>query len=264
MKKAAEDLDVNYSTAKTIIQIFRKEKRIARKPKHLIVTKKSLRREKFLKKMTNPYRIKKVMAKVIKAELKKSKKKKSSINKDLFQISEAKTLAVTNQMEENVRRFPRIESAGQMVIFADMVFGPKAGQMTKGTLTNIQPIEPKTKLFHINISEECYRGKINYNDLLLLKNICKQQVDPSLNSYGIDIDVSESKKGFKSEVKTNKLPVLPVDFPVSSYMKRGNRVEEKSEIFFDFTQYAAMIVAGAHKNRRIEEKEKDWKLIAKF
>jgi len=50
-KEAAEELKINYSTAKTIVQTFRREKRVAKKPKHCTETKKAIKHERLLRKL---------------------------------------------------------------------------------------------------------------------------------------------------------------------------------------------------------------------
>lgn len=217
-----------------------------------MVTQKSLKRERFFEKMLSKSKVQRVIARVIKAESKCSKRKstikETKSQSNPFPNSEVKTLAATSQAVENVKRLPRIESAGQMILFDDKTSGPKIGQVTRGISANIEYKPPKRKLFHINtnlITEELYKEKINYNDSIKLKNKSEFKDSPIIPQ------INEIKSNIlpKLEVRIGKLPKLLVCNLLPVPVSHRKSMLEKSEMFFDFTQYNAMIMASALKNQ---------------
>lgn len=254
LKEAARKLSINYSTAKTIVQIFRKERRISKKPKHMCVTKKSLRREEFLERALSKRRVQRAIAKILRSELKRFKRRKTrkKLPKDIAPISERRTLAATGQMMEDgrTRGFPRVESAGQMEVFPDRVAGPGAGQTTCGVSANVGQRLPKRRVFYVNSAlaiEERYKEKIDYNNLVLLKHKCEEQFQVELLAAPCTGGIRDSAhKATKTpissfEVDSIKLPELP---PYNFVPSRRESVPEDSEIVFDFTQYSTMIMAS--------------------
>jgi hypothetical protein len=150
LKEAAEILDVNYSTAKTIVQTYRKENRISKKPKHAVRTKKSLKRELFIARVLTQKNLTRLMTRIIAAESKVSKTRKS-IKGSLQGNSEAQTLAATGQTMENIafKSFPRVESAGQIQLFELEKEGPKPGQVSRAISADIQQ-HIKKNIFHVH------------------------------------------------------------------------------------------------------------------
>lgn len=151
LKDAAEKLDINYSTAKTIVQTYRKENRISKKPKHSIITKKSLKREQFLSRVLTQTKLAKIMSRIVAAEL-NLKKRKLCRTKSLQGISEARTLAATGQAQDIPvgKSFPRVESAGQMQLLEAEKEGPKPGQVTRAISANM-PLSLKKDVFYVHV-----------------------------------------------------------------------------------------------------------------
>ncbi len=68
LKVAADELGIIYSTAKTIWQTFKKERRIAKRPKRSIGTKKSAKHEEHLYSVLDKSRVPALLEKVLQAE----------------------------------------------------------------------------------------------------------------------------------------------------------------------------------------------------
>ena len=108
LKQAADKLGINYSTAKTIVQTFRKEKRVAKMPKRSMETKKGLKKGNFLKRFLNVCKTKCLMSIIIEAQVNFGQTRSS-------QLSE--TLITGNSLQQITAAFPRIESTEQMTLF---------------------------------------------------------------------------------------------------------------------------------------------------
>ena len=73
LKEAADRLDINYSTAKTIIQTFRKEGRLAKKEKKKMWSRKATRKQKVLQKYLKRADIDKILGNIVEGEGKRRK-----------------------------------------------------------------------------------------------------------------------------------------------------------------------------------------------
>eukprot|EP00826_Nyctotherus_ovalis_P045088 TRINITY_DN493_c0_g2_i3.p1 TRINITY_DN493_c0_g2~~TRINITY_DN493_c0_g2_i3.p1 ORF type:complete len:160 (-),score=15.80 TRINITY_DN493_c0_g2_i3:181-660(-) len=149
-----------------------------------------------------------------------------------------------------VRGFPRVESAGQIVLFPNRAPGPKAGQVTCGVSVNVKRKLPKRKLFYVNSSlaiEERYKEKIDYNNLVSLKQKCEEQfrveslLVPRTNEIKENAHKATKTPISNFEVDSIKLLELP---PYNFVSPRRESVPEDSETVFDFTQYSTMIMAS--------------------
>jgi len=214
LKNAAEKLNINYSTAKTIVQTYRKENRISKRPKHAITTKKSLKREQFLSRVLAPTKLAKIMSKIEFAEC-KLKKKRKSLKSTKEIISEACTLAATGQAVENPikKAFHRIESAGQIQLLETEKEGPKPGQVTRAVFADI-PLNLKRDIFYVHSeckSEEELKKLISYED--------------------------KKRKG--EVMKTREIQKKAVEM--------DDKIEKKEPgLFFDFSKYRTMILSSAY------------------
>lgn len=190
LKEAAEKLDINYSTAKTIVQTYRKENRISKKPKHTIATQKSLKREMFLSRVLTQRNLAKLMSRIISTEFKIVKRRKTSKEKVSLQaISDARTLAGTGQAIENptLRGIPRVESAGQIQLFENEVEGPKVGQVTRAVFTET-PLHHKKNIFSVHSESKIQELIIDSKGQVSEKqnNIRNNNFPPSVQERAVD------------------------------------------------------------------------------
>lgn len=230
LKEAAEKLNINYSTAKTIVQTFKKENRISKKPKHAILTKKSLKREQFLNRVLTQAKLAKIITRITSAELKKRKSFKEKLSKPSQAISEARTLAATGQASENLilKAFPRIESAGQMEIFEAEKEGPKPGQITRAVSVDM-PQNSKKDIFYVHSegkADEELNKLIDYEKLL---------------------ELNREKMKIMETKKKEEIPKIE-EFPLATIatQQRKEYIGEP-KLYFDFTGYKTMIMINANK-----------------
>lgn len=261
LKQAAENLNINYSTAKTIVQTYRKEKRISKKPKHTIETKKSMKRENFLSKVLTHDKVAKVMSRIISTEFKTGKKRKLLKTKNTkfsHVISEAQTLPATGQAPENLvsKSFPRIESAGQMQLFEPEKEGPKTGQITRAVFADI-PQVLKKDIFYIHCkpnTEEELKELIDYNDPLVLKS----KPEPQMLKSVIQEELAHPSESIvelrnSSTSENNKMKTVSA-FTV---VHKGEEVMEPG-LYFDFREYGSMIMENVYERyRRMYNKGND-------
>lgn len=222
------------------MQTFRRERRILKRPKHTAETKKTLRREKFLAKMLVQRRVHKIVTSILKFALGRSKKKRY---KDRAGISEGKTLPVTAQPTENPisKSFPRIESAGQMLLFEPETPGPKCGQMSRGITVNMEAGIAKKNIFYIHYntnSEEEFKQTINYNNPILLKtrfDIQKELIQPS----------NQQNEVIKPNIEPSLNELLKSCGSAFRFINKKNC--DDSHFSFNFHKYGTMIMENAHR-----------------
>ncbi len=175
LKQAADELDINYSTAKTIVQTFRREKRVAKKPKRGLQTKKAIKRERFMARVLTRYKVGKILAKIMESETRGEAKKPSKEKSRAH--PEASTAVATQQPTELPsgmhKVFPRVTSALQMVLMPLEEEGPKEGQVSRGILTDSFELPPtKRDIFFVRSEtnpEELYRDKVDYSNLVAFR-----------------------------------------------------------------------------------------------
>lgn len=220
------------------MQTFRREKRISKKPKHAVETKKSLKRENFLSQILTHTRLTKVIQRILATEFKSGKRRRSSkgkLSRSPQAISDAQTLAATGQAMENLgfKGFPRIESAGQMQLFEVEKEGPKPGQVTRAVSADIPQVQRKD-IFYVHYetkTEEELKHTIDYNDLLVLKSKAEGQAKSCVSKE--QCPPLEDTKQNKSSNKTSS--AFTVVLPKSEEV-----TEPKLE--FDFREYGKMIM----------------------
>lgn len=219
LKEAAEKLNINYSTAKTIVQTYRKENRISKKPKHTIITKKSIKREQFLSRVLTPTKLAKTISKIISTECGSNKKRKSL---KVTPISEARTLAATAQANENpiAKGFHRIESAGQMQLL-EAEEGPKPGQVTRAVVVDI-PQSLKKDIFHVH-SEDKSEEKLK-----------------KISCEGTEL------RGEEMKMEERKKRVVEINNNVEEQRVIAAKDMRDERSLFDFSRYGAMIMSSAY------------------
>ncbi len=240
LKQAADELGVNYSTAKTIVQTFRKEKRITKKPKRMIETKKAIKRERYLSKLLSESKVAKLLSQVLSSELLILQKAKALEEPAPLTppvgLSEASTFMATVQPSDVAspapKGLPRVVSAGQMVLFPLEEDGPKPGQVSRAVSACMDAGVsglPKKDIFYVYCEdnpEEEYKGKIDYDNPVLLR--AKLEEKPT-------------------EILA-KLPMIPAAttcsafIPVTKRLRDNLRVESEPKPVFKFEDYTIPII----------------------
>jgi len=226
LKEAADHLEINYSTAKTIVQTFRKENRVTKNPKRQIVTKKSIEKERFLVRFLSQLKVKNLTASIVKAEL-EVKKEPPDIQKA---ISEARTLgsfSKPNPLSNSHKSLPRVESAGEILLFELEEEGPYPGQISRGISANMDIVLHKRPIFFVSVDtnlEEEYKQQLDYSNPVLLRNrqpikikehistqtpeqMAKSMVRFNFHEYGKRILASAESKGFEYKSEDRRLPM---------------------------------------------------------
>eukprot|EP00826_Nyctotherus_ovalis_P048007 TRINITY_DN5615_c0_g2_i15.p1 TRINITY_DN5615_c0_g2~~TRINITY_DN5615_c0_g2_i15.p1 ORF type:complete len:204 (-),score=55.70 TRINITY_DN5615_c0_g2_i15:297-908(-) len=163
---------MNYSTAKTIIQTFRRERRITKKSKHMLETKKAAKREHFLVRFLTKTKLECLVTSILSEEL---VAREENLGREDHCTSEVLTApAVRSVGSSKEKLLPRVESAAQMVLFEEAEEGPGSGQMTRAISVSPHEIEEhKHDLFYVYSDtdpEMKYKDKIDYSDPLLLRS----------------------------------------------------------------------------------------------
>ena len=144
---------MNYSTAKTIVQAFRREKRISRKYTVPFETKKSLKKEHCIDHFLKPRRVNLLISAILDTET-KSKLSLKNTNIDTLSTNPLLEKKILNKTEE-------IKESGLIIRKVD--FGVNVNLRVKQFKKNIFfIINPKN-------SEEEYNKKINYENELNFK-----------------------------------------------------------------------------------------------
>lgn len=182
-------------------------------------------------------RIAKVMAGILKTEFKHPRKKaEGKKGKVRSGVSEMKTLAATTGAEENggVRKFPRVESAGQMVLFELESPGPKCGQVSRGVMTDVGTGTIRKDIFYVHHnlnSEEEFKEVINYNSPMLFKCKTKSNKPPG------------KAKGRDSRPLKEILAACGSAF---TFVGREENYADDSHFSFNFHTYGSMIMTNAY------------------
>ena len=181
MKEAADLLEINYSTAKTIVQTFRREKRIAKKPKRFLETRKSIQKERYLHKILSKNRVVDMVGKILENELvmEKAAEKKEKFE-DVKEVLASGITNATNEIEANAAQgqlpgngFHYVSSATQLALI-DIEEGPKEGQVSRpiGVQQDLPIPACKRVIFYIfpeQNPEEDYKHKVDYEDSVALR-----------------------------------------------------------------------------------------------
>lgn len=114
------------------MQTYKREKRILKKPKHLLETKKGLRHETIIKKKLNGRNLASILTAIIQTEIENTDSKE-----------------VNSKIKMNLRK--RIQYSNLFECISDT---PKIGQTSCGTLANIEFKTPKRDLFYIKSNSD--------------------------------------------------------------------------------------------------------------
>lgn len=237
LKKAAVALNVNYSTAKTILQTFKKKNRITKQPKHMAGTKKVAKHEQLLVKMLRQKRVKKLMGTILKAALKQPGNKKLTTNQKLSQRnvnSQSKTLPNMVQPMPNSTSngFHRIESAGQMILFEAETPGPKCGQMSRGVMTEVKVVKKDLFYVYYSFSYDDFKTRVHNNKPSTLIKQLSPIIQKNLPS------TNKTHELFRGDLRNHE--------SVLDTMNHRNITPENNNSSFDFHQYGPMIIANAY------------------
>lgn len=151
-------MSINYSTAKTIIQTFRRDKRISKQPNTLLETKKSIKHENFIGRFLNPHKVGLLLSAIIDTEKRPKPPIKFMPELDI----EISPLLNASSNEENT---PRIIEINKF---------PK--KVDCGVTANLGLKEIKKDIFFLDNrknAEDEYLGQIDYNDNIYLRGRTK-------------------------------------------------------------------------------------------
>jgi len=212
LKQAADLLGINYSTAKTIIQTFRKEKRIAKKSKHMVETKKAIKKSQFLTRFLTKAKVESLLDSILLEELVVPEHK---LIKEDHNVSDSCTAPVFKIIPNaSSKVLARVDSAAQMLLFDEVEEGPGRGQRTRAISVSFhENKEYKHNFFYVYSEtdpEMKYKDKIDYNDPILLRA--------------------------KTSDRHN----------VNSHLDLGMEHNNKPELTFDFSEYKTKILKNPH------------------
>lgn len=158
-------LRMNYSTAKTIIQTFRREKRIAKRSKHMLESKKATKKNNFLIRFLSKRKVDSLIDMILREEQIISKKESIKEEHHVLEVATAPIIKTSNSP-------PRINTVDQVLLFADAEEGPRHGQVSRAVFVNREK-EMKHDLFFVvsDIDPDAkYKKRIDYKDPLLLRH----------------------------------------------------------------------------------------------
>lgn len=195
LKQIADELGINYSTAKTIVQTFRKERRVAKLSKKLTETKKSIRHETYLAQFLTRYKVAKFIFFILDEELVSTKKAEAPLQINHRHSQTHDSLHPLQLFSIEKVDPTQYESQGTGNKFLSIEKGPKLGQVTVGTYANLyskDPLTHKKDVFYVYTEtdpEAKYKEKINYEDPVILNS---KQINHELyNSKEPNYDPSE-------------------------------------------------------------------------
>lgn len=186
---------MNYSTAKTILQIFRRERRISRVSKKLKSTKKSQRREKLLAFTLTEYKVQRFISFILNEEC-NFNSQNSVGRKRGHGLSETSSLTEPRRIFATVKVSWEGAGGGDVGKRAKLAQAWLSSQKTnKAVQTDIKfediPVKKKD-IFYVYSDrdlEDEYRKRIDYDNPVLLKAKAEKQV-----SKAKDTSVSRTEK----------------------------------------------------------------------
>ncbi len=226
MKQVADELSINYSTAKTIVQTFRKERRIAKKPKRALETKKAVKRERYLTKLLSHSKVVKMVALIVGEESVTSSDKKSpEPTAPIVDSSTLISVPVRPEAETQHKAFPRITSANQMVLFPAEEDGPKPGQVSCAVATDPLsfPFSRKDVFYVYSESnpEEEYKGKVDYANPVLLR---AKLSSPAVESLAAQGQLLLQTQPFPRTISAPLLAGFDVQGPAFDFQEYARRI----------------------------------------
>lgn len=174
MKQAADALGINYSTAKTIVQTFRREHRIAKKPKRSLETKRAMRRERHLLKALAKSRIAKILSQIISSETScpdTCLKARDQPHPPPCEVSMSVSTAAVlppSATSASITNFHRDTSAAQLMLLLNPEKAVPKEMVSIGTNVDTG----KKDIFYVfteDNPEEEYKRKVDYKDPVTLR-----------------------------------------------------------------------------------------------
>ncbi len=228
LKESADLLAINYSTAKTIVQTFRRERRIAKKPKRFVETRKAIQKEKFLERTLVKHHVAALVAQALQDELFLAGVDEKKLAEESKEVSAAANTKETGDVEEGSatlgphKGIPRVYSAPQMVLVQAEEEGPKEGQVSRAVGVREDMLLPASRkeVFYVypesSLDEE-YKNKINYDDPVELRTKLRSPNETP-------------------ELKT-PLPSLRMALPLPTFCQSfaGPRPQQQTEVVRDDT-----------------------------
>lgn len=164
------------------MQTFRREKRIAKKPKRFVETRKAIQKEKFLRKTLVKHRVAGIISRILEDEELFHSADEKCEDKKPVEPAEVSVTRPTNDVDINLPRpnkgIQRVCSAPQMVLIETEEEGPKEGQTSRAVGVREEMLLPanKKEIFYVypeNSLDEEYKSKVNYDDPVELRSKAK-------------------------------------------------------------------------------------------
>lgn len=200
LKQAASELNINYSTAKTIVQTFRQEHRISKISKKASITKRGLKRELRLIRALKKSKIRRLMSHIISMEISDTD---NDLNPKTMKIAHDESIDMDLLNRSTIiKTFSRIMSSDQLMLPSMEEMGPREGYISQGTITEDRELIRKKDIFQIkeNLEEE-YKKSLDYKDLIITR------AKPNSKE---EIEVIEKLPSFHNEVSPNPLQIMPI------------------------------------------------------
>ena len=122
MKKAADELKINYSTAKTIVQKFRNEGKITRNLQRKVITKKSINHERSIAKVLSIAEVNRITEAILNEEFDRNYES-DTVSKSPYFIHQRVNSKTMTAEKKNLEEY-------------EEEIGPMVGQISCGIMTN--------------------------------------------------------------------------------------------------------------------------------
>ena len=230
---AAEELKINYSTAKTIVQTFKCQKRFAKIPKRSLTSLRTRKREGRLRRVLTKRSLPSICERIFLDELKPEKC--AEIVAALKPRPQHKTKAVQNDNPLPILPIPARSPSPPASSFPVCEPGPKVGQVSRGTDGPSDnwcagKLKDVFYIYTIEGPESLFRHKIDYTLPMKIRHRHKRvpTESPPLRQLP-PLDVASTEL---SEIKEAVSYALPNDWCFGCP--------------FDLSWYKAAIAAGIH------------------
>ena len=161
LREIATVLNLNYSTAKTILQTFRKEKRIAKRPRCFVETKNAIKHERNITSFLTKNKVYDLMNEVLLTEYNPVENNDAFHKKSLDGCSDSQS-----SMQTHPESLKKINSSSQ---FPSSNKEEKGKYVSIGVTVNMVDTTFRRDIFFVYSDvdpDEFYKGKINYDDFL--------------------------------------------------------------------------------------------------
>ncbi len=184
MKDAAAALNINYSTAKTIVQTFRRERRVTRKRKQTLETKKGLKREHHLQATLSHCKLANIFLRILQNETANDPTTCKAVHAEALNApgttiptasgTPEATPEDATPLKTGNKAMTRAHSAAEMCLVSEEEKGPKPGDMSRPTQTGGESFPPQSQkpvfvIYTESNPEDQFKDQIDYRNLVRLR-----------------------------------------------------------------------------------------------